>query len=59
MTLANFQIYLKIFMAVMAKTVDLALRAVIDSLEIHTINSLIRKKLMTNLIMSKAFYGVA
>ena len=35
MTYTNLQIFLKISLAVMVKIVDLALRAVIDSFEIH------------------------
>ena len=43
----------------MVEIVDLALWAVIDSFEICTINSLIKKKFETNFIMSKALFGVA
>ena len=39
----NFQIYLEISLAVMFEIVHVALRAVIDSFEIYTINSLIIK----------------
>ena len=42
MTYTNFQIiFLKIFLVVIVKTVDLALKADMDSVKIYTINSLI------------------
>ena len=44
MTYDNYQIFLKISLAIMVEIVDLTLRAVIDCLEIYAINSLIRKK---------------
>ena len=43
----------------MVEIVDLALKALIDSFAIYTINSLIEKKnFETNFIMSKALFGV-
>ena len=44
MTYSNFHIFLKISLAVMIEVVDLALRAVIDSLEIYSVNFLLIKK---------------
>ena len=44
MTYSNFHIFLKISLAVMIEVVDLALRAVIDSLEIYSVNFLLKKK---------------
>ena len=44
MIYTNFQIFLKISLAVMIGIVDLALRAVIDFFELYTINSLVKKK---------------
>ena len=41
MTHTNFQILCKISLAVMIEIVQLALKVVIDSFEIYTINSLI------------------
>ena len=38
---------------------DLALRPVIDSFEMYTINYFIKKKIGTNFIMSKALFGIA
>ena len=46
MTCTNFQIFLKISLAVMVEIVDLTLRVVIDSFEIYTINSSIEKKIL-------------
>ena len=43
----------------MVEIVDLAWRAVIDTLEIYTINSLIKQKFKTKFIMSKASFRVA
>ena len=43
MTYTNFPMISKISLAVMIEIVDLALRAVIDSLEIYTMKSLIKK----------------
>ena len=45
MTHTNFQIFLEISLPVMVEVVDLALRAVIDSFEIYTINSMIKNKI--------------
>ena len=59
MTYINFQMFLNIFLVVLVEIVDLALRTVIDSFEIHTINSVIKKKFKTNFIMPKALFGVA
>ena len=42
----------------MVEIIDSALRAVIDSLKIDTMNSLNKKKIKTNFIMSKALFGV-
>ena len=56
MTHTNFQIFLKIFLAVMVEIVDFAVRTVIDSFEIYTINSLIKKNFDTNFITSKALF---
>ena len=42
MTYSNFHIFLKISLAVMIEVVDLALRAVIDSLEIYSVNFLLK-----------------
>ena len=41
----------------MVEIFDLAMRAIVDTFEIYTINSL-KKKFETNLIMSKALFGV-
>ena len=43
-TYTNFQIFLKISLAVLVEIVDLVLRVVIASFEIRTTNSLIKKK---------------
>ena len=52
MTYNNFQIFLKISLAVMVE--------IIDSFETNTINSLIKKKIFeTNFIMSRALFWVA
>ena len=45
MTHTNFQIFLKISAVVMVEIVDLALRTVIDSFEMHTMNSLVKQKI--------------
>ena len=59
-THTNFQIYVKISLSVIVEIVDLALRAVIDSFEIYTINCLVtQKKIENSFIMSKALFGVA
>ena len=39
--------------------VDLALRAIINSFEIHAINSWIKKKIETSFIKSKALFALA
>ena len=44
MTYTNIQIFQKMYPALMVKIVDLTLKAVIDSFEIYTMNSLIKKK---------------
>ena len=44
MTYTNILIFQKMYPALMVKIVDLALKAVIDSFEIYTMNSLIKKK---------------
>ena len=59
MTYTNFQLFLKIYLAVIVEIADLALRTVIDSFEIYTINSLTKIKFETNFIMSHALFGVA
>ena len=43
----------------MVEIVDLALRAVIASLEIYTINPLIEKSFEINFVMSNVLFGVA
>ena len=43
----------------MFQILDLALSAVIDSFEIYTISSLMKKKFETNFIMSKVSFGIA
>ena len=43
----------------MVKIVDLALRAVINSFEIYTINSLTEKKIETSCITSKVLFALA
>ena len=56
MAYSNFQIFLKISLAVIVQIVDLALRAIINYFQINIINSLI-KKIKTNFIMSKLYLG--
>ena len=58
-TYINFQICLETSLAVMAEIDDLVLRAVIGSLDIYTINSLIKKKFQTNFLISKTLFPVA
>ena len=58
-TYTNFEIFLKISLSLIDEIVGLALRAVIDSFEIYTISSLIKKKSETNFIMSKVLLRVA
>ena len=45
MTYINFQIFLKFFLTVVDKIVDLTLRAEIGSFKIYTLNSVIEKKI--------------
>ena len=59
MTYTNFQMFLKISLAVMVEIVHLALSDVIESFNTYTMNSLLVKKFETNSIMSKALYRVA
>ena len=59
MTHANFQIFLKISLALIVKIAVLALIAVIDSFKIYTINSMTKKKIENNFITSKALFRLA
>ena len=59
MTHTNFQIFLKISLAVIVEIVDLTLRAIIDSFEIYIINSIIKKKLKLISLRPKLYLGVA
>ena len=56
-THTSFQFFFKVFLSVMVEIIDLALRAVIDSLEIHTINYLIKEKSRLILLCEKLYLG--
>ena len=58
-TYTNFQILLKISLAVIIEIVDLTLRAVIDFFELYTVNSFIKKKFKIHFIGSKTLFRTA